>query len=128
MELNAVIDRIWAVREEKRQLAAQEKLLNQEYAELKSHLISNLTASNINSISNARARVTLTKNTVAKLDPEGWDDFVAYVIENQAYHLLYKAVASAACKEHLTVSSEEIPAVQLISITDISITTIKKAD
>ncbi len=126
MNYEPTINRLWEIREEKRQITQREKELDEEYNELKKYIISNLIADKVNSLTTERARITLTKRTAAKLVPDtGWDEFIEYVATNQAFHLLQKQAAANACKEQIVVLGEPIPGVELLEIADLSITTLK---
>ena len=126
MTYEPAINRLWELREAKRALAEQEKQLDEEFNDLKKYLINNLRADQLNSLATDRARVTLTQRKAAKLIPEtGWDDFIEYVAANHAFHLLHKQAAATACQEQIVVLGEEIPGVELITIHDISLSTVK---
>lgn len=126
MAYEPAINRLWELREEKRELAEREKAIDEEYNELKKYLIANLCADQVNSLATNRARITLTKRTAAKLIPEtGWDDFIEYVANTRSFHLLQKQAAGTACREQIIVMGEEIPGVELLELQDLSLTTLK---
>lgn len=127
IDFNEAADRLWNIRDRKRELAAEEKILTKEFDDLKKKLISKMKENKLTTLGTGRSRVTLTSKPVTKLDPDGgWDIFIEYVLETGYTHLLTKNISATACKEHITVMGEELPGVTVRDIDDLSITTVKQ--
>lgn len=122
---DTTIERLWTIREERRILAKEDAALKAEYDELKTNLISNMQAdgNGVKSISTTLARVTLTQSIVARAVDK--DAFADYVREHDAFHLLTYSPKSASCVEAITALGETIPGIELITLTDLSVTTVK---
>lgn len=124
-DYGTIISRLWELREERRKIAKLDDELKEEFDELKRNLISNMESDcqGIKTITTTIARVTITKRTVVQTNDK--DNFIEYVASNKAWHLLNFSPKSTACIEAITALGEAIPSIELITLTDLSITTVK---
>lgn len=119
--INELVDELWAIREEKRELARTEKELNQRYKDTENALISALETQGLDGVKTTKARATLSESEVVKL--EDWEAFCDYVRENNAFHLLQKTPAANACKELQNITGTVIPGVNTLTLRKISLST-----
>lgn len=123
MNLETLIDQLWAIRNERNQLAQQDKDLAQQYNTLKQELIQRLDHEGVNGLKTTKARVTITESEV--VSPTDWDAFYDYIKTNDAFYLLQKRPSSTACKELINIQGSEIPGISLITLRDLSLRGIK---
>ena len=77
--VGALIDQIWAAREEKRRLEAEVKTVATRIAELDTQLMERLESEGLDKASGSKATVSVSTNTVA--DVQDWDAFWSYIIK-----------------------------------------------
>lgn len=107
--VGAVIDQIWAVREEKRRLESQVKEVAAKIEELESALMERLETEGLEKASGTKASVSVGTSVVA--DVQDWDSFWAYIIKNKYTHLLQRRVSEPAYRELLD-AGKKVPGVQ----------------
>lgn len=107
--MGALIDSIWASREEKRRLDAQVKETETTIAELQTQLMERMEAEGTDKAQGSKASVTISKNVVANV--EDWDAFWAYVIKKKYTHLLQRRVSDPAYRE-LLEAGQNVPGVE----------------
>ncbi len=107
--VGALIDQIWAAREEKRRLEAQIKEVETTIADINEQLMERLEAEGLDKASGSKATVSVSTNTVANVDD--WDAFWAYIIKNKFTHLLQRRVSDPAYRE-LLEAGKKVPGVQ----------------
>ena len=97
--LGTLVDKLWAVREERRELDAQVKALEGQASDLESEIMETMAEQGLDKMSGAMASVSITTNTVANV--ESWDDFLAFVYKKKYGHLLQRRVSDPAYRELL---------------------------
>lgn len=107
--MGALIDSIWASREEKRRLEVQVKEVETTIAELQTQLMERMEAEGTDKAQGAKASVSISKNVVA--DVQDWDAFWAYVIKKKYTHLLQRRVSDPAYRE-LLEAGQNVPGVE----------------
>lgn len=114
-----IINRLIKLRNEKRTLESQLKLIEQQYNETKQNLIQQFKDSNTLSGKTTAGSATYTTRTIANLvDP---DAFWAYVFTTRDTSLISHArPATKACQE-LQLMNTPVPGVEFIEIPDISL-------
>lgn len=95
--LGAIIDRMTVVRDERRTIAARDKVLVEEYDDLEAQLIARLKAEETDSGSSKVATATLSVTPIPVVDD--WDAYYAYMRETDSLHLLQRRVAVGALNE-----------------------------
>lgn len=114
-----IINRLIKLRNEKRTLESQLKLIEQQYNETKQNLIQQFKDSNTLSGKTTAGSATYTTRTIANLvDP---DAFWAYIFTTRDTSLISHArPATKACQE-LQLMNTPVPGIEFIEIPDISL-------
>jgi len=123
MNIDTLVQHLWSIREDLRGLAAQEKELKEKYDMYKKELLLQLDDQGVSGIKTTVARVTITESQVAKL--MDWGAFCDYIKAHNAFHLLQKRPAATAIKELTTIEGSPPPGVELLTLRDISLTTVR---
>jgi len=95
----AIIDKLWACREEKRLLAAQLKEVEARIEETQEQLLERFDTEGMISATGTKASASVTPSVIAKV--EDWDEFWAFVIKKKYTHMLQKRVSDPAYRELL---------------------------
>lgn len=107
--VGAVIDQLWAAREEKRQLEAQAKEIQTKIDELEDSIMSRLESEGLDKATGKKASVSVGSSVVA--DVQDWDTFWAFIIKNKYTQLLQRRVSDPAFRELLELG-KKVPGVQ----------------
>ena len=102
------IDRLHALREQKRALEEQIKQLSEQMNELENQLIDQMDKEGVTKASGRAATVSIT--TSVKPSVEDWDAFYAYIHRHKYYHLLERRPSVTGCRELLETKGK-IPGV-----------------
>ena len=117
--VGSLIDQYFDLREQLREVQAQEKEVKAAMAVVEEELIKLYDAQEITLCRGRRARASLTSQDIPMV--KDWDEFYKYVLDNQAFHMLERRPATAACRE-LRDSGEEVPGVDFFTRRGISVT------
>ena len=124
MNIEALIEKLASLRDEKAQLERQVKALGEVYRLYKQELLNQLLEQGLSTAASSSYRIAITNKPVTRL--VDWDAFLEYVKSNDAYYLVKRGIASTKVYELETVTGEPIPGTEtLTDIKDISLT--KKA-
>jgi len=96
------------LREHKRELEAQVKVIDQALAANELEIIERLDEMGVNKFAVGKLSFSISENTVGNV--EDWDRVHAYIRDNNAFHLVQRRLANAAYKELLDMG-EELPGV-----------------
>ena len=107
--VGAVIDQIWAAREEKRALESQVKEVALKIEELEAALMERLEVEGLDKATGTKASVSIGTSVVA--DVQDWDEFWKYIFKNKYSHLLQRRVSEPAYRELLD-AGKKVPGVQ----------------
>lgn len=118
--LGEIIDRMMVVRDERRLIAARDKVLVAEYTGLEEQLIARLKAEKSEMSSSALATASMSTTPIPMV--EDWDKYYAYMRESDSLHLLQRRPAVGAMNE-LKDAGVEIPGVRWIDKESISLRT-----
>lgn len=116
--LGGIIDRMTAVRDERRQIAARDKVLVEEYTGLEEQLIALFKQQGTEMGSSKVATATMSVTPIPVV--EDWDAFYAYMRENDALHLLQRRPGVGAMNE-LKDAGVDMPGVRWIDKESISL-------
>jgi predicted nuclease of restriction endonuclease-like RecB superfamily len=108
----SMIDAMWAVREEKRELEVRIKELNEKLETYEADLTAKLAAEGMAKATGTRATVSISESVVASF-PRGdadWKLFYAYIKKTGYFHLLHRRVSDEAYRELLT-SGKQVPGI-----------------
>ena len=101
-----IIERMNQLRDEKRQLNAEIKALDDEYQELEAALLAAMDGQNTQIAATKRVHASISEQVVPTV--EDWDALYEYIKETDQLHLLQRRVATSAWRE-LLESGEQIP-------------------
>lgn len=107
--LGSMIDKIWAVREEKRRLEEQVKEASERISELEAQLFEQLEAQGLDKATGSKASVSITTSVVA--DVQDWDAVWPYIAKTKAWHLVQRRLSDPAYRELLDMG-KKVPGVQ----------------
>lgn len=96
------------LRERKRELEAEIKLLDQALAANELAIIERLDELGVGKFAVGKLSFSISENTVGNV--VDWDQVHAYIRDNNAFHLVQRRLANAAYKELLDMG-EELPGV-----------------
>lgn len=108
MTQGEMIDRLYAIREERKDLNARDKELIAEWREVEGNLIGTLEEQGGDIGRTEIATATITENVLPNV--EDWDEVHRYVIEEQALHLLHRRISTGAYKELLD-AKQSVPGI-----------------
>ncbi len=98
----ALIDQLWLLREQKKELEAKADAIGAEMKTVEAALVERMDADGLIKGSGKRATLSFTYQTVADVQgDEGWKAFYAFIAKHKYFHLLHKRVSDAAYKEVL---------------------------
>lgn len=103
--LGSLIDKLVAVREKKRKLAEEEKVLNKELEELQATVLARMSAEGTDKASSKKATVSISTVTVANVTD--WDKFWNFIHKNKFNHLLQRRVSDPAYRELMELSQSD---------------------
>ncbi len=95
--IGQLVDRLDEVREAKRELAAQEKLLTEEYNLIKTELLERFGKEGMNKAEGFRASASTSKVVVAEI--KDYDKLCAYVKKTGHFHLFQRRISDPAFRE-----------------------------
>lgn len=104
----AIIDQLWAAREEKRNLESQVKEVEQTIKKIEEMLMTRLDAEGMDKATGKKASVSITTSVVA--DVQDWDLLYPYIAKNKFWHLLQKRVSDPSVRE-LWDAGKKVPGV-----------------
>lgn len=105
----AIIDQLWAAREEKRLLAAQDKEVSEKIKAIEQQLMERLETEGMTKATGGKATASITTSVVA--DVQDWDEFWAFVIKKKFTQMLQRRVSEPAYRE-LLEKGIKVPGVQ----------------
>lgn len=116
--LNEMIDRYWALYQERKELSAEVKDLGEKLTVLERELIQRMDEVGTDQSRSNVASVSISSEVIP--DVEDWDAFYSYIQENTAFYLLQRRPTAKAFQE-LREAGEEIPGVRPFTKRSISI-------
>lgn len=109
MTLGQATDKMWALREEKRALAVEEKRIDTALKELEETIFSLLDAQDTRKAEGKKASVSIGEAIVANV--EDWDALWPWIAKTKNFHLIQKRVSDPGMRE-LWALKKTIPGVQ----------------
>ena len=106
--LGVKIDSLQSLREQKRALESQIKVLSEQMADIELELIKQMDSQGIERSTGKAATVSISTQTRPSVDD--WDAFYAYIRKNKYFHLLEKRPSVSGCNE-LFETKGKIPGV-----------------
>jgi hypothetical protein len=108
--LGALVDSMWATREEKRALEAEVSKVQARIDEIEEQLIGRMTDQELESVKGTKATVSFGQPTVTAKVVD-WEAFLAYIYKNKYGHLLQRRPADPAYRELLALN-KVVPGVE----------------
>lgn len=119
MTIAEVGERMRDVRDERRRIAEQDKLLNEEWYALEGILMAKLDDQGMKRVTvEDVGTFTITETVVPNVSD--WDEFYEYVLEQRAPHMFQRRVSTAAFRE-LHDAGESVPGVDAYNKRTISL-------
>ena len=103
--LGSLIDKLYAVREKRRELAEKDKLLAAEVDELQAAILARLEAEGTDKASSKKA--TVSRSTVTVANVTDWDKFWAFIHKNKFNHMLQRRVSDPAYRELVELAQSD---------------------
>lgn len=100
--LGKMIDQLNAIREKKRKLAEQVKVVEDEFNALQAQIIERMGVEGMNKGTGSTATVSLSPTIVA--DIEDWDKFYALIAKQKRFDLLHRRVSDPSFREVLAMN------------------------
>jgi len=107
--IGTLIDKMFELRENKRNLASQIKDIDTEMGELELILLDKMNEQGTTQIRSPLATATVSQQVVGHV--ENWDALYQHINENDAFYLLERRLANAAYRELLQMG-DELPGVK----------------
>jgi len=107
--LGAATDKMWKLREEKRTLEAQVKVIETSMKELEGTVLGLLDAQDTRKAEGKSASVSITETVVGNVD--NWDALWPWISKTKNYHLIQKRVSDPGLRE-LWALGKVVPGVQ----------------
>lgn len=121
--IGALIDRMDEIREKKRQLGEQEKLLTAEYDKTKLELIQRLESEGMDKATGKRASASISKVVVANIID--YEALTKYVKKTGHFHLFQRRISDPAFRELYELSKGKgVPGLEPFTKTDINLRSI----
>jgi hypothetical protein len=95
--LGTLIDGIWSLREAKRKLEAEVKVIEEDIGKSEELLLERMGKEGVDRSTGKFASVSISENVVPIT--KDWDAFIAYVIKSKQGHLVERRPATLACRE-----------------------------
>lgn len=114
-----IIRQMLTVRDERRLIAARDKVLVAQWDGLKVQMLALLKEQGTEHTGTSAG--TATKTTTKHAKVTDWDKFHAWIRESDSFHLLQRRVAEAAFREMLEAGMDAPPGVEAVDVDDISL-------
>lgn len=105
--VGSLIDGLFDLREERRELAAAERMVKSRYEALEARLMAALDGQDMTQARGGKATATVSEDDYATV--VDWDRLYQYVAQNQAFHLLQRRVNNAPWKELCALNGQPVP-------------------
>ena len=118
------IDRMYALREEKRKLAAKLKPIEEEFDELEKKLKSYYIEKNSQGSKTRKASASLSEEVVGNI--KDWDAFTAFIKKTGHFHLLQRRISNPAFRELAGLLSKKggVPGVEAFTKINLTLTSL----
>ena len=111
--LGSLIDKLNALREKRRVIAEQDKILEGDYKALEEVLLGRLDAEGMAKATGKTATISVTTNVVANI--VDFDKVCAYVSRTKNWQLFQRRISDPAFRELLEMKGKEIPGLEAFS-------------
>lgn len=104
-----IVEKMVAIREERRRISSRDKELVDEWRSLEFEAIKRLDDQGMDKASSGDGTISINETVLPQV--VDWDEFYAYIVENDAFHMLQKRPAAAAFRE-MHESGEKVNGVE----------------
>lgn len=104
----AIIDQLWAAREEKRRLEQEVKEIGSKIEDIETDLMERLGKEGLEKATGSKASVSIS--SVVTADVQDWDAFYPYIAKNKFWHLLQRRPSDPGVRE-LWDAGKKVPGV-----------------
>lgn len=104
----AIIDQLWAAREEKRRLEQEAKEVQVKIEDIETDLMERLGKEGLEKATGSKASVSIS--SVVTADVQDWDAFYPYIAKNKFWHLLQRRPSDPGVRE-LWDAGKKVPGV-----------------
>lgn len=104
--VGAMMDRMFQIRNEKRELEEQVKALNEEWEGIEARLLMLMDEQGSTRVANHQGTAILSETLVPQV--EDWESFIHWARDNDALHMIQRRVSSPAYRE-IIESGSSVP-------------------
>lgn len=104
----AIIDQLWAAREEKRRLEQEAKEVGSKIEDIETDLMERLGKEGLEKATGSKASVSIS--SVVTADVQDWDAFHTFIGKNKFWHLLQRRASDPGVRE-LWDANKKVPGV-----------------
>lgn len=108
--VGAIIDEMWAFREEKRQLEAQVKKVESKIKDVETELADRMKAEGLKKATGTKATAAFGEPTVSA-NVTDWDLLWPYIAKNKYFHMVQRRINDTAYRELLDLG-KKVPGVE----------------
>ena len=122
--VGSMIDEMWLLREQKRALESEVKVIEKNIAALQEQLLGKMDAEGIKASTGRAASASVTEVITANV--EDWDAFWAYIAKNKYFHLVQRRASDPGARE-LWEQGKKIPGVVPFKKTNLNLRSLSAA-
>lgn len=122
--LGAMIDQAYQLREQRRQLAAEDKLIKADLDDLELKIIAKLDAEGTDRGASKMASVSITESEEPQV--VDWDAFCAFAKRTGNMHLFQRRVSAPAWRELRGLKKSEVPGLEVFKKRSLNLRVVSK--
>lgn len=104
--VGAMMDRLFQIRSQKRELEEEIKALNEEWEGIEARLLMQMDEQGSTRVANTQGTAILSETLVPQV--EDWESFIHWARDNDALHMIQRRVSSPAYRE-IIESGQSVP-------------------
>lgn len=120
--VGAIIDQMWAAREEKRRLEEQVKEVEVKIKQIEGDLTERMKAEGLEKATGSKATASFGKPTVCG-NVTDWDTLWPYIAKNKYFHMVQRRINDAAYRELLEMG-KKVPGVEAFTKQRLNLTSL----
>lgn len=126
LNIGSIIDKMWAIREKERELAAQQNQLVAQRGEYEEVLKEEMKKQGLKQARGTKASATYSESDSPTI--KEWSKFEPWMIRSKKHYLLQKRLAPSAVLEEIKIrKGKAIPGIEVTAIPSIRLTTVKES-
>lgn len=111
LPVGALIDTLFSIREERRELSAKDKLLEEQYKDLEEKIRARLDAEGMDKASSKKATISLGKPTIVATIKD-WDALCKWVKKTGHFQVFQRRISDPAYRELLDLKKADVPGLE----------------